>query len=228
MLVVKENNSNTFVGGSGSIAKNISNFTSQKVKLISYIGYKQDYINTIKKYLGKKIDAFFIKKKNSPTILKKRYIDKINNSKLLGIYNFNNLDLNKKEESQINEKFKSAAKYCDLVIVNDFSHGLITKNVFKNIIKNSKFVTLNTQINSSNFGFHSMKNYRNLDCLSINERELRHELRDKISDIKIIMKRLSKENKLSNILVTRGSDGVILYNKKLNQFFIVRRLLIMF
>ncbi len=219
MLVVKENNSNTFVGGSGSIAKNISNFTSQKVKLISYIGYKQDYINTIKKYLGKKIDAFFIKKKNSPTILKKRYIDKINNSKLLGIYNFNNLDLNKKEESQINEKFKSAAKYCDLVIVNDFSHGLITKNVFKNIIKNSKFVTLNTQINSSNFGFHSMKNYRNLDCLSINERELRHELRDKISDIKIIMKRLSKENKLSNILVTRGSDGVILYNKKLNQFF---------
>ena len=63
MLVVKENNSNTFVGGSGSIAKNISNFTSQKVKLISYIGYKQDYINTIKKYLEKKIDAFFIKKK---------------------------------------------------------------------------------------------------------------------------------------------------------------------
>ena len=59
-----------------------------------------------------------------------------------------------------------------------------------------------------------MKNYRNLDCLSINERELRHELRDKISDIKIIMKRLSKENSLSNILVTRGSDGVILYNKK--------------
>ena len=107
MLVVKENNSNTFVGGSGSIAKNISNFTSQKVKLISYIGYKQDYINTIKKYLGKKIDAFFIKKKNSPTILKKRYIDKINNSKLLGIYNFNNLDLNKKKRVKLMRSLKA-------------------------------------------------------------------------------------------------------------------------
>ena len=44
-------------------------------------------------------------------------------------------------------------KKSDLVIVNDFSHGLITKNIFNNIIKTSKFVTLNTQINSSNFGF---------------------------------------------------------------------------
>ena len=41
MLVVKENNTNTFVGGSGSIAKNISNFTDQNVKLISYIGFKK-------------------------------------------------------------------------------------------------------------------------------------------------------------------------------------------
>ena len=227
MLVVKENNTNTFVGGSGSIAKNISNFTDQNVKLISYIGFKKDYLNTIKKYLGKKVDSFFVKKQNSPSILKKRYIDKINNSKLLGIYNFNNFDLTKNEESHIIKKLKNMTKKSDLVIVNDFSHGLITKNIFNNIIKTSKFVTLNTQINSSNFGFHSMKNYRNLDCLSINERELRHELRDKISDIKIIMKRLSKENSLSNILVTRGSDGVILYNKKKNQFFLAKRLLTM-
>ena len=34
------------------------------------------------------------------------------------------------------------------------------------------------------------------------------------------MKRLSKENSLSNILVTRGSDGVILYNKKESIFFL--------
>ena len=101
MLVVKENNTNTFVGGSGSIAKNISNFTDQNVKLISYIGFKKDYLNTIKKYLGKKVDSFFVKKQNSPSILKKRYIDKINNSKLLGIYNFNNFDLTKNEESHI-------------------------------------------------------------------------------------------------------------------------------
>ena len=71
MLVVKENESKMYVGGSGSIAKNISNFTKNSVKILSYIGQKKEYLGLINKYLGKKINKFFIPKKNSPTIIKK-------------------------------------------------------------------------------------------------------------------------------------------------------------
>ena len=106
-----------------------------------------------------------------------------------------------------------------MVLINDFSHGLVTKKIFNEINKSTNFVSLNTQSNSSNYGFFSMKNFKNLDCLSINERELRQELRDKFSDIKIIMKKLSIDKNLKNVLVTRGSDGVSLYNKKENKFY---------
>ena len=106
-----------------------------------------------------------------------------------------------------------------MIIVNDFSHGLVTKNVFNKLKKNTSFLSLNSQVNSSNYGFYSMKNFNNIDCLSINEREIRYELRDKTSDIKDIMKKLSKSKKIRNILVTRGADGVILYNAKKNKFF---------
>ena len=100
--------------------------------------------------------------------------------------------------------------------MNDFSHGLVTKNVFNQLKKNTSFLSSNSQVNSSNYGFYSMKNFNNIDC-SINEREIRYELRDKTSDIKDIMKKLSKSKKLEISLVTRGADGVILYNaKKIN------------
>lgn len=219
MLVLKEENSKMFVGGAGSVAKNVQNFTKNKVELISYIGEKKQNIKLIKKYLGSEIKQFLICKKNSPTILKKRYIDRINNSKLIGVYNFNNSNLTRQEENKIKIILNKLSKKNDLIIVNDFSHGLVTKNIFNQLKNKTNFLSLNSQVNSSNYGFYSMKNFNNIDCLSINEREIRYELRDKTSDIKDIMKRLSKSKNIKNVLVTRGADGVILYNKKKNKFF---------
>ena len=43
MLVLKEENSKMFVGGSGSVAKNVKNFTKNKVNLISYVVKKRKY-----------------------------------------------------------------------------------------------------------------------------------------------------------------------------------------
>ena len=48
MLVLKEENSKMFVGGAGSVAKNVKNFTKNKVELISYIGEKKQNIKLIK------------------------------------------------------------------------------------------------------------------------------------------------------------------------------------
>ena len=47
-----------FVGGSGSVAKNVKNFTKNKVNLISYVGEKKENIKLIKKYLGSEIKQF--------------------------------------------------------------------------------------------------------------------------------------------------------------------------
>ena len=39
-----------------------------------------------------------------------------------------------------------------------------------------------------------MRNYKNLECLIINEREIRHEF-DRSNDLKVLIKKLSKEQK---------------------------------
>ena len=61
------------------------------------------------------------------------------------------------------------------------------------ICKNSRFLALNAQVNASNIGYHTIRNYNNFDTLIINEKEIRHEMRDKANKLEILMSNLSRE-----------------------------------
>ena len=89
------------------------------------------------------------------------------------------------------------------------------------ICKKSKFLALNAQVNAFNIGFHTIRNYKNFNTLLINEKEIRHEMRDKISKLEFLMSSLSKEKNIKNLIVTRGGDGATLYSKKNNKFYYV-------
>ena len=52
----------------------------------------------------------------------------------------------------------------------------------------------------------------------VNEKELRHEMRDKNGRIEILMKKFSIEQDIKNLIVTQGKDGSIFYSKKKNKF----------
>ena len=156
----------------------------------------------------KNIKKFLIYKKNSPTILKKRFIDEITNRKLFGEYFLNDKLISKNDETKI-LNYLNKKKY-DLIILLDYGHGLITKNISEKIKKHSNFIAVNAQINSSNIGHHSIKKFRGSSLLLINESELRHEVRDKESNLIKIAKKFKKENKFKNIFVTSGYKGSLL------------------
>ena len=91
----------------------------------------------------------------------------------------------------------------DMVIVSDYGHGFISKEISKQISKQSIFSSLNAQINASNIGYHTMNNYRDIDCTIINESELRLELRDRESNIETLMKKLAKTLQIKTLVVTQ-------------------------
>ena len=53
----------------------------------------------------------------------------------------------------------------------------------------------------------------------MNELELRHDLRDRTSEIKFLVKKISKKNNSKYYLITRGKNGVLLFNKSKRKFF---------
>ncbi len=216
MLVLKEIKSEKYLGGAGSIARNLTPF-SKNINLITMLGEKSENKDFIKKELNK-AQMFYIKKKNSPTIVKKRFLDIYSNSKVLGLYQFNDDKLNKKNEKDLQKIISKKITNYDLVIVSDYGHGFISENTAKLISKKAKFVALNAQINAANIGMHSLNKYQKIDCIIINEKELRYEFRDKNSEIKLLMKRLSKLRKAKKLIVTQGKSGSTLYDQTKNKF----------
>jgi ADP-heptose synthase, bifunctional sugar kinase/adenylyltransferase len=179
-----------------------------------------EYLTKISKNLPKNVHFHYIKKKNSPTIIKKRFLDNSTNSnnKVFGVYTINDELLNEKDEKSFNKILKRIIPNYDLVIVSDYGHGLISKKSANLICKLSKYLALNAQVNAANIGYHSMRNYKNIDCVIINDKEIRHELRDKNGKVEILMKKLSYEQKIKNLIVTMGTNGSIMYNKKDKRF----------
>ena len=218
MLVLKEIKQDQYLGGVLSIARNLAEF-SNKITVLSMIGENKQHLNDIKKNLPKNIKTKFIYKENSPTIIKKRYIDSVSQSKIIGIYNINDEILSKKNEIVFNRLLNKEISKYDLVIVSDYGHGMITKKSAKLICKKSKFLALNAQINSFNIGFHTIRNYKKFNTLIINEKEIRHEMRDKISKLEVLMSNLSKEKNIKNLIVTHGKKGSILFHKTKNKFY---------
>ena len=217
VLVLKHSKTEEYLGGAAAISRHLSSFCSN-ITLLSMIGEKGEYLKDIKKNLPKNIYFRYIKKKNSPTILKKRFLDSVSYNKGLGVDTINDDSLAKKEEKLFYNILKKTVSKYDLVIVSDYGHGLISKKSANLISKLSKYLAVNAQVNAANVGYHSMRNYKNIDCVIINEKEIKHELRDKNAKIEVLMKRLSFEQNIKNLVVTRGTRGAVLYNNKNNKF----------
>ena len=119
--------------------------------------------------------------------------------------------MNGENENQLHAYLDDLIRKHDLVIVSDYGNGFISRETAKHISNLSIFTSLNAQINAANVGYHTLNNYQNIDCVIINETELRHELRDRESDHEELMKELSKNLQSKNLVVTQGSGGATLF-----------------
>jgi len=218
IIAIQEEKDEKYIGGAATIASHISSF-SNNVTLMSILGEKNTHKNFLEKNLPKHIKKIWIIKKNAPTIIKKRYVDNTSGNKLLSTYVMNDRLLSKNEEKKVINILTKKIKSFDLVLVSDYGHGFLSKKIGDLICKKSNFLSFNAQINASNRGYHTMKNYSKSNLAIINETELRHEMRDKNTDIKILMKRICHDLNIEDLVVTMGSSGSILLNKKLNNFY---------
>ena len=218
IMMIKKLNEEQYLGGSGAISNHVSNFVD-KVVLLSMIGEKKEHLKFIHNKLKKNIRHNFLYKKNSPTIVKKKYLDYISGNKIIGFYEINDNHLSEIDKKKIILKFKKKLKKTDLIIVADYGHSMINNEIAKLISSQKKFTSVNCQINAANIGTSSIKKYKNVDLIIINENEIRSEFKDKSSTVDYLAKKLCSELKSKFVVVTRGSNGVLMYSKIKNKTF---------
>ena len=218
VLAFRDLYSEQYLGGAPAVANHLSSFC-KNITLLTALGEKKEYEGFVKNNLSKNIRTKFIYKSNSPTIVKKRFVDNITKNKTLGIYSINDESLVSSDEKKFGNILSNEIKKHDLVLITDYGHGLISESLAVKLSRFSPYTALNVQMNAANSGSHSFSKYKKADCVIINEGELRHELRSREGNLEKLMKLLSKNLKARNIVVTRGENGVILYNNKKRKFF---------
>lgn len=97
----------------------------------------------------------------------------------------------------------------DLVIVADFGHGTMTPELIAQVTREAKYLAVNTQTNSSNFGFNLITKYPRADLVVIDELEARLAVHDRSGDIKDVITALAASMNVGKIVVTLGGRGAI-------------------
>ena len=212
-LVLKEKITECYAGGSAAVARHLSSFV-KKINIISFIGGEKYYKNILKNSLSSNVTLKTFKPFNNfSSIIKKRFIDESSNYKLFGSYIIPDKNL-KIHESNVINLLKEIRNKSDLLIVTDYGHGLINQKISDNINRKFNFISLNAQLNATNVGTHSIKKYRNVDLIIINEAELRNELRNDNTKIEILAKEFFKTKICKNLVITRGKEGAMLVDKR--------------
>lgn len=93
----------------------------------------------------------------------------------------------------------------DLVVVTDFGHGALTPELIERLTKEARFLAINAQTNSTNYGFNLVTKYPRADLVVIDELEARLAAHDRDSDIEDVILKLG----FKKIIVTRGVRGAI-------------------
>ena len=219
-MVMQEKKSEKYLGGVLSIAQNLASL-SKNVNLLTEVGSVDSYKKKIERELKNNINFKFIVRKNIPTIVKKRFIEEVDNTKLLGIYNVTERENSNTEEKLLIKKFKNLIINSDLVIIADYGHGFFSKKLRDEIYKHNKFLAVNAQVNAFSAGYHTIVDYKKADLVLMNETELRQELRDKNSHRSDLIKKLEKIIKCKFIAVTHGKNGATIYSTKTKEVVLV-------
>jgi rfaE bifunctional protein kinase chain/domain len=211
ILSVEYRNQETYAGGILAIANHVSSYVSN-IKLVTLIGDINTKIDFIKKSLSNNIELKTFTKENSPTTVKKRYIDGYRNNKLFKIEYLNDRPISEQLTKEIVNYLNEELPKCDVVLIGDFGHGFINADIRNILEKKSKFFSVDSQSNSANMGYNYINHYKDPDFITMDEQEIRLPLMKRFDEMEDVIQDFHNKFKYQKFLVTIGKYGTIFFN----------------
>ncbi len=196
----------TYAGGILAIANHVSSFV-KNIKLVTLLGEQETQLDLVTKHLAKNIELKHFIKKDSPTIVKRRYVDAYKKSKLFKIEYMNDYPIKPELAQEITSFLNQELPKYDLIIVADFGHGFLNDSLRRTIEDKAKFLALNVQSNSSNMGFNYFTNYNKYDFITMDESELRLPFSKRFENTQQCIEEVHQKINKKSMLVTLGKEG---------------------
>lgn len=207
-VVVTPIDTQKFLGGAGIVAAHTAGLgaTTTLITLIGQDGAGEWGSLKVQEY-GVRLSAILDKKR--PTTLKQRF--RSGNHTLLKISHLSQDEVTKNIQEQIVKTFESIASEIDLLILSDFSYGVLNSHVSSRILaiakENSVLVAADSQT-SSQIG--NLSQFVGVDLITPTEVEARLELRDQSNGLAVIIENLRQSTLAKSVILKLGADGVLL------------------
>lgn len=211
-IVVTPIDSQKFLGGAGIVAAHTVGLGAT-TNLITITGKDEAGLWAVSKAAEYGITIQSIEDKTRPTNLKQRY--KAGLQTLLKVSHLSQDVVSNNIQEQIINKFEKIATDTDLLILSDFSYGVLTKEVTTELIKIAKLkglvIAADSQT-SSQLG--DLSQFANVDLITPTETEARLELKDQKSGLAVIADKLRNKINSKSIIIKLGADGLVINGVK--------------
>jgi rfaE bifunctional protein nucleotidyltransferase chain/domain len=202
-----------FMGGAIATANNAAAFCGS-VEVLTMIGERDSYEHAIRDALKPNVSMRCLMRRGAPTVHKCRYVDPTLVRKLFEVYQIDDSPLSPRDEGRLCAMFRDAVADVDVVIVNDFGHGMIGDKLVKTIVEHSPFLAINAQTNSANMGFNLISRYPHADLVCIDALEARLASKDRTGELtQIINQTLPAMIDCNRFIVTNGRHGSLTYER---------------
>lgn len=202
-----------FAGGALAVANHLSTFC-QQVDLITMLGAENSEEEWIRTQLHGSVRPTFLKKANSPTIVKRRYHESYYSVPLFEICHLNVEPLTESDDAAVTDALRNVVADYDVVIAADYGHAMLGDNAREELCREARFLAVNTQANAANVGFHTIAKYDRADFVSLAELELQLECRSYRGDHRSMLREVADRLNLNTIIVTLGKKGCLCYNRR--------------
>lgn len=209
-IVVSPIKSDKFIGGAAIVAAHCSSLGAN-TSFISMCGTDSEgeLVESSLKKLS--IETKLIKDATRPTTHKKRY--RAQGKTLLRVNKLKQHDMPLPLQEEALNHIKGVISNIDLIIFSDFSYGVVTENLIKDVEQlahqNSIPICADSQ-SSSQVG--DISKFSKSTLVTPTEREIRLALNDFDSGLVVLSEKLRDISKTQYIFTTLGSEGVLIYN----------------
>lgn len=200
-----------FAGGILACANHIAGFCGD-VHLVTCLGGDDSKEEFIQEHLKANIDAKFFYRKNTGTIIKRRFVDPDFMTKSFEISYIDDKPISSELSDEVCQYLNRIGADYDMVLVSDFGHGFIDRNIIDTLCRQPKFLAVNTQTNSANTGYNLITKYTRADYICIDEPEIRLATQNKYGDLHDIILQVADSLNCGKVTVTRGHNGAKTYD----------------
>lgn len=202
----------SFAGGVLATANHVASLAGS-VTVATVLGKNHSFEQFIRRRLKPNVKGQFFYEPGTKTVIKRRFLDLFTKQKQFQVTYLQDKQPEMKVQEKMVEHLKEHISMFDLVVVNDFGHGMMSPQLVKLVCKKAKFLALNVQANSANYGFNVITKYPRADFVCIDDQEIRLALHDKYGELERLVKKIHSRMKCRTMIVTKGPKGTICYSK---------------